>query len=185
MAFALCSHIEMELVSPHPNAVRALRYFDSLFPGGAAAVQRIVDAEDYSCPEHERAGIERIPHAIPYQGSKRRLAPVISRYFPEKIARMYEPFSGSAAMSIYCAYHDLAERFVISDSLGSIVELLEAMIERPKDTASAYAAVWEGQRREDAGYFNRIRDRYNESADPIDLLYLICRCVKNAVRFNS
>jgi DNA adenine methylase len=35
------------------------------------------------------------------------------------------------------------------------------------------------------GYYNEVRERYNEGRDPVELLYLICRCVKNAVRFNS
>ena len=30
-----------------------------------------------------------------------------------------------------------------------------------------------------------MRSRYNQGQDPIDLLYLICRCVKNSVRFSS
>ena len=45
--------------------------------------------------------------------------------------------------------------------------------------------VWRGQPQADPEYFNRVRARYNRERDPVDLLYLICRCVKNAVRFNA
>ena len=126
----------------------------------------------------------RIPHPIPYQGSKRKLAPIIDRYLPRRIGTFYEPFSGSAAMTIHAACHRRAERFIVADSLESMVVLLRSIVEDPDETADRYREVWEGQRPGDHGYFYEVRDRYNEKQDPIDLLYLVCRCVKNSVRFN-
>lgn len=126
-----------------------------------------------------------LPHPIPYQGSKRKLAPVIATYLPDEIEVLYEPFCGSAAMTIYAAHKRMARRFVIADSLAPIVELQRAVVERPAETARQYRALWEGQKDGDNGYFNEVRARYNADRDPVDLLYLICRCVKNAVRFNK
>jgi DNA adenine methylase len=126
-----------------------------------------------------------LPHPIPYQGSKRKLAPVIDAYLPEGIRTFYEPFAGSAAMTIHAAHHRRAERFVIADSLEPMVGLLRSIVDEPEKTAARYGATWRGQREGDPGYFNEIRDRYNAHRDPVDLLYLICRCVKNAVRFNK
>jgi DNA adenine methylase len=127
----------------------------------------------------------RLPHPIPYQGSKRKLATMIGDYLPKGIATFYEPFAGSAAMTIYAAYHRRAKRFVVADSLEPMVDLLRSIVEEPDRTSARYAAVWRGQRDGEAGYFNEVRDRYNRNRDPVDLLYLICRCVKNAVRFNK
>jgi DNA adenine methylase len=126
-----------------------------------------------------------LPHPIPYQGSKRKLAPVIATYLPDEIEVFYEPFCGSAAMTIYAANKRMARRFVIADSLAPIVELQRAVVEKPVETAKQYRAIWEGQKDGDNGYFNEVRARYNADRDPVDLLYLICRCVKNAVRFNK
>ena len=126
-----------------------------------------------------------LPHPIPYQGSKRKLAPVIARYLPRSIATFYEPFAGSAAMTIYAAYHGLADRFVAADSLEPMVTLLRWIVEEPERTADQYRRVWEGQKEGRHGFFNEVRDRYNADENPVDLLYLICRCVKNSVRFNS
>lgn len=126
-----------------------------------------------------------LPHPIPYQGSKRKLAPVIATYLPDEIEVFYEPFCGSAAMTIYAANKRMARRFVIADSLAPIVELQRAVVEKPDETAKQYRAIWEGQKDGDHGYFNGVRARYNADRDPVDLLYLICRCVKNAVRFNK
>ena len=128
--------------------------------------------------------MSRLPHPIPYQGSKRRLASLIGTYLPCEINTFFEPFAGSAAMSIYAAFHKRASNFVIADSLEPMVSLLQAIVEQPNLTAARYRHVWEGQMESGPGYFNEVRDRYNDERDPIDLLYLICRCVKNAVRFN-
>ena len=127
----------------------------------------------------------RMPHPIPYQGSKRKLAPIIGTYLPDRIETFFEPFAGSASMTIHAAYHGCATRFVVGDSLEPMVLLLRSIVERPERTASRYNQLWIGQRESDLGYFNEIRDRYNAERDPVDLLYLICRCVKNAVRFNG
>lgn len=127
----------------------------------------------------------KIPHPIPYQGSKRNLAPSIASFIPEKVGTFYEPFAGSAAMTLYVAHHDMANRFVIGDTLEPIIDLWRAIVERPDETASRYRNVWLGQGDGDTGYFNQIRERFNTCRDPVDLLYIICRCVKNAVRFNG
>ena len=127
----------------------------------------------------------QLPHPIPYQGSKRKLAPIIGRYIPDGVETFFEPFAGSAAMTIYAAYHRRAARFVVGDSLESMVLLLRSIVVEPEQTARRYREIWEGQRDGGHGFFNEVRDRYNEERDPVDLLYLICRCVKNAVRFNG
>ena len=52
---------------------------------------------------------------IPYQGSKRNLADKILTYFPLKINRLFEPFAGSAALTIASAYYCKANHFIIND----------------------------------------------------------------------
>ncbi|HWG11317.1 MAG TPA: DNA adenine methylase [Rhodanobacteraceae bacterium] len=124
-----------------------------------------------------------IPHPIPYQGSKRRLAPLIARHFPANVRVMHEPFAGSAAMTLYAAQHGLAQRFVIADSLPALIGLWRAIIEHPAATAARYRRLWQEQSA-DAAHFEQVRARFNHEGDPVELLYLVCRCVKNAVRFN-
>lgn len=88
-------------------------------------------------------------------------------------------------MTLWAASRSAAKRYIIADSLAPISELWRAIIVHPKKTANRYEEIWSGQRNHDIGYFNSIRERYNRDRDPVDLLYLICRCVKNAVRFNK
>lgn len=127
----------------------------------------------------------RLPHPIPYQGSKRTLAPIISNYIPNDIDSWFEPFAGSAAMSIWVARYRNPKRIVLGDSLSAIAELWKTILAQPQKVAARYEEIWTGQAHDDAGYFNHIRDRFNRGQDPVDLLYLLCRCVKNAVRFNA
>jgi DNA adenine methylase len=127
----------------------------------------------------------KLPHPIPYQGSKRNLAPLIAPYVPRGIDTWYEPFAGSAAMTLWAAHHGKARHYVIGDVLVPITDLWREIIERPDATAARYSEIWHGQTPENFGYFNEVRARYNDGRDPVDLLYLICRCVKNAIRFNS
>lgn len=131
------------------------------------------------------AALVRLPHPIPYQGSKRNLAPLIGRYVPAETSTWYEPFAGSAAMALWAARHRNPRRIVLGDSLAPMMELWRAILNRPQATAARYAEVWHGQKPGDAAYFNRLRERFNADRDPVDLLYLLCRCVKNAVRFNA
>lgn len=126
----------------------------------------------------------RLPHPIPYQGSKRGLSPLIGQYVPNDLKTWYEPFAGSAAMSLWAAHHITPKRIILADVLEPICDLWRAIIDRPEATAARYNLVWRGQENGGPGYFNEVRARYNAERDPVDLLYIICRCVKNAVRFN-
>jgi DNA adenine methylase len=125
------------------------------------------------------------PHPIPYQGSKRRLAAAILAHAPVRVRRLIEPFAGSAAVSLAAAARDLAASYAIADRLPALAELWRSIIERPSDTAAAYEQLWQAQHRDPAAHFGAVRARFNRTGDPIALLYLLARCVKNAVRFNA
>ena len=88
-------------------------------------------------------------------------------------------------MTLWAASRGAAKRYVIGERLEPIATLWQSIIEKPDDTADSYERIWEGQTQSELAYFNRIRERYNNDRNPVDLLYLICRCVKNAVRFNK
>ncbi len=127
----------------------------------------------------------RRPHPVPYQGSKRALAARIGLCVPRDVDVWFEPFAGSAAMTLWALEAGVARRYVIADVLMPITALWRSIIEAPEKTARHYGEIWSGQKPGDREYFNRVRARFNAEGDPVDLLYLICRCVKNAVRFNA
>jgi len=125
------------------------------------------------------------PHPIPYQGSKRRLAgAILAVTRGRRFSTMYEPFAGSAAMTLAAASRGVAERHVVGDSLPALAALWERIVAAPGAPADAYELLWSGQLAEGGrAHFARVREDYNRTGDPIGLLYLLARCVKNAPRF--
>jgi DNA adenine methylase len=122
---------------------------------------------------------------IPYQGSKRKIASRIFEFAPENIDTLYEPFAGSAAVTLFAANKRLAKRYVINDSFEPLVTLLKAIIDDPEKCASAYEKMWEAQHDDHEAHYYKIRDEFNKTGDPVKFLFLMAKCVKNAVRFNQ
>ncbi|MCE2503429.1 MAG: DNA adenine methylase [Chlorobi bacterium] len=126
-----------------------------------------------------------IPQPIPYQGSKRQIAPTILRHFPSHVLRLVEPFGGSAALSIAAAVRGGADQFWINDGHAPLIKLWEEIINRPQGLADTYAYLWNDQLGQERQYFNMVRHRFNEHHAPADFLYLLARCVKAAIRYNA
>lgn len=126
-----------------------------------------------------------IPHPIPYQGSKRGLAKFIIEYLPASMGRLIEPFAGSAALSLAVAHERRAHGYVLNDVNAPLIELWRMMIDQPEFLSLAYQTLWEAQRGQERRYYDLIRDRFNKTHRPYYLLYLLARCVKASVRYNS
>jgi DNA adenine methylase len=125
------------------------------------------------------------PHPIPYQGSKRNLAPEILRYFPPKFVTLYEPFAGSAAMTIAAAMNGFGERYYINDLNKPLMDLWRAIIETPEQIAAQYEALWKKQLDDPRSFYDQVRADFNRTGRPDLFLYLLARCVKGSVRYNS
>lgn len=126
-----------------------------------------------------------VPHPIPYQGSKRNLAPVILEYFPQKVDRLVEPFAGSAAISLATAYKGLASTFLVNDAHEPLAVLWREIVERPDQLADEYEDLWNKQIGKEQDFYNSIRTKFNKTHRPAYFLYLLARCVKAAIRYNS
>ncbi len=99
---------------------------------------------------------------------------------------MVEPFAGSAAVTLAAARANLCAEFVIADVLRPLADLWIEILERPHQLSGVYRDLWNSQFRGDAvERFNQIRAEFNRDGHPAKLLFLLARCVKNAVRFSS
>ncbi len=127
----------------------------------------------------------KVPHPIPYQGSKRNLAPAILGYFPRDVATLIEPFAGSAAITLAAAAHGLAGRYVIADLNQPLMELWRAIIESPEKLARRYETLWRAQHDDRRLYYDKVREEFNRTGKPDHFLYLLARCVKASVRYNA
>ncbi len=127
----------------------------------------------------------KLPHPIPYQGSKRNLADQILRFFPDTFDHLIEPFAGSAAISIASAFYFKANKFVINDINEPLTQLWDGIINNPKSIIKHYHDIWHGQHGNEEEYYYQIREKFNETRKPEYLLFLLAKCVKAAVRYNS
>ena len=127
----------------------------------------------------------KVPHPIPYQGSKRNLAGQILAYFPPGITTLFEPFAGSGAITLAAATRALAESYHLNDLNAPLVELWETIVEEPHKLAKQYEAIWLAQHKGRREYYDQIRDEFNRSFRPHHFLYLLARCVKASVRYNA
>lgn len=126
-----------------------------------------------------------VPHPIPYQGSKRRLAAVILSHVPvSQCTRLVEPFAGSAAVTLAAASQKKFSSYVIGDVLEPLIRLWQVIIHHPMEIADQYEALWYREREKPIHAYYEIRSEFNADHNPAKLLYLLARCVKNAVRFN-
>jgi DNA adenine methylase len=99
-------------------------------------------------------------------------------------ARLVEPFAGSAAVTLAAAHYKKFDRFVLGDKLASLVGLWREIVQNPEQIAVEYEELWYRERARPIAEFYEIRGEFNCDRRPAKLLYLLARCVKNAVRFN-
>ena len=72
----------------------------------------------------------------------------------------------------------------LNDSDSPLMELWKAILLSPEILCDAYRDHFRTQADDPRAYFNEVRKRFNTEHRPADLLYLINRCVKGAVRYN-
>jgi DNA adenine methylase len=126
-----------------------------------------------------------IPHPIPYQGSKRSLAKQILQYIPDNTTRLIEPFAGSAAISLAAAYHGKVHDFILNDINAPLMTLWQMIINHHEQIARYYNELWQAQSGRERTFYDIVRDRFNSTYRPHYFLYLLARCVKAAIRYNS
>lgn len=125
------------------------------------------------------------PQPIPYQGSKRVLAPLILKYFPAHVHRLIEPFAGSAAISVAAAMRAKADYFLINDINAVLIHLLNKIVHHPEKIADEYEALWNAQLGNEKAFYLDARNRFNKNQRSDYFLYIMARCIKGAIRYNN
>ena len=128
--------------------------------------------------------IKNVPHPFPYQGSKRQQASQIVSLIPKR-SRLFELFLGSGAVSVAALATGRVPVAILNDSHVPLISLWKSIIYRPHKLADDYEQLWHEQQGDPKSYFNQTRARFNATGEPACLLYLLARCVKAAIRYNS
>jgi len=115
-------------------------------------------------------------------GNKQRFAHEIVGAFPADFGKYFEPFLGSGAVLGTLA----PKSAVCSDALGPLIQLWQAVRDEPDQAKEWYRERWMriGEMGKVAA-FARVKDDYNRSANPADLLFISRACYGGVVRFRS
>jgi DNA adenine methylase len=135
-----------------------------------------------------------VPSLIKWTGSKRSQAAAILGLAPS-YRRYIEPFVGGGAV-LYAA---ASPGSIASDVYRPLIELWQLVLHQPQTVIENYRVQWQAVTDELDGldlnnlpsnaalpaYFYKIRDRFNQAEDPLDLNFIMRTCVNGIVRFND
>ena len=122
---------------------------------------------------------------IKTQGIKTKLTPWIGSILPPKLSgKWIEPFMGSGVV----AFNLANKKAILSDTNIHLINFYEGI--KSKEINSVIAKSFlekEGLKLSEQGekHFYYIRDRFNESKDPLDFLFLNRSCFNGMIRFNN
>jgi len=117
---------------------------------------------------------------IKWSGSKQRIAPSLASLLPDA-EHYYEPFVGGGAMLPFRT----SQAAIAGDIVVELIGLWKAIRDEPATTAAEYEVRWSRLQHEGHTAYYAIRDSFNTTRNPHDLLFLTRTCVNGLVRFNS
>lgn len=126
------------------------------------------------------------PQPFQYQGSKRAIASaILSKLDMRSYSLLMEPFAGSAAVSIRAVMEGKVNSIWLNDVNEPLIDLWNAILHDTENLIEQYTEIWELQKNNPKEHYNKVRARFNADPKPADLLYLLSRAIKGAVRYNS
>lgn len=125
-----------------------------------------------------------IKSPLNYVGGKYKLLPQILPLFPDNINRFVDLFCGGLDVAINVK----ANEIVCNDIITPIVNMYETFqtLNAEKTIAHIHNNIlkFELSKHNKEGYLN-LREQYNQSKNPLDLMTLVAYCYNNQIRFNS
>lgn len=120
------------------------------------------------------------PTVIKWSGSKRLVASQLSGYF-STCDTYYEPFVGGGAMMPFAK----ADKGIASDIIPELIELWKAIKEKPTLVADEYKNRWDKLQEKGQEVYYQVRDRFNQTRNCFDFLFLTRTCVNGLIRYNA
>lgn len=117
---------------------------------------------------------------IKWSGSKRTIATWLAYLLPEA-EHYFEPFVGGGAMLPFRP----SRTAIAGDIIVELIDLWKAIRDTPELTAQEYEIRWRRLQTEGHTAYYVIRDSFNTTRNPHDLLFLTRTCVNGLIRFNS
>lgn len=125
-----------------------------------------------------------IKSPLNYIGGKYKILPQIFPLLPKDVACFVDLFAGGANVGI----NSNATKIILNDNLVYLVEMYEALAKMSQkavlDHVEAIISEYELSLTNTDGY-NRFRDHYNATRNPLDLLILTFFSFNHQIRFNN
>lgn len=118
---------------------------------------------------------------IKWSGSKRSQSGIIKSFLPDSFNTYYEPFIGGGSM-LYAINPSIS---VCGDICSPLIALWTEIRDNPNELADAYEERWTRLQTEGYTAYYAIRDDFNNTKSPQDLLFLSRTCVNGLIRFNE
>ena len=118
---------------------------------------------------------------IKWSGSKRSQSEIIKSFLPDSFGTYYEPFIGGGSM----LYAINPEKAICGDICESLIELWKEIRDHPFIVAEEYRKRWIKLQEEGSSIYYIIRDNFNKTKSPYDLMFLSRTCTNGLIRFNS
>lgn len=118
---------------------------------------------------------------IKWSGSKRSQADTIIKNVPEHFNKYYEPFVGGGSI----LYALSPKHAVCGDICEPLIDLWNEIKNSPEELAEEYRIRWTRLQKEGYQVYYEIRDNFNRTHDPKDLMFLSRTCVNGLIRFNA
>lgn len=125
--------------------------------------------------------VKSFPPVIKWSGSKRLVASQLAQNMPLKYKRYFEPFVGGGAMLPFSNGHE----GYAGDIIVELIDLWKNIQVNPLRVASEYEERWKRLQIEGIDVYYEIRDRFNETRDCFDFLFLTRTCVNGLIRYNA
>lgn len=124
--------------------------------------------------------MKALPPVIKWSGSKRSVAAQLAALLPST-GTYFEPFlGGGAVLGTQAGRESFA-----SDIVPELIGIWQAIKDDPDAVIAEYRTRWQRLQTEGHTAFYAIRDSFNSSRNPNDLLFLSRTCVNGLIRFNK
>ena len=137
-----------------------------------------------SLPQQNYPLLQRPPNGqlLKWIGNKHRMAAEIVSYFPKDYREYREPFLGSGAvLATLCP-----KRAVGSDSFPPLMEIWQALKQRPEQLKRWYRERWEQMVADDKiQTYERIKASFNARPNGADFVFLARSCYGGVIRFRK
>jgi len=122
----------------------------------------------------------RMPAVIKWSGSKRSVAVYLRQLFPWAPC-YFEPFIGGGALLPFRPCRNA----VAGDVIAELIELWVCLRDEPEKAAAEYEKRWRKRQDEGPAAYYAVREAFNQTRNPHDLLFLTRTCVNGLIRFNG